>query len=874
METEERIKELESSNAKLQNEILELKLVEAHQQVLFEIIQGVSLTSNLDELLRLIHLSIGKLLYAGNFFVALHDKKTGLFHMKFFVDKYDEMPPPLKLGKSRTAYVFRTGRPMLITDDIFKELVAQGEVESIGTPPPSWLGIPLITYNEVIGVLVVQHYEDKNAYSERDVEFLSSVGGQIALAIERKRAEDALKQSNSILSAVIEGTNDTIFVKDLEGRYLMINPAGAKFFQKPAEEIIGNTDDELFPYESAFKFESDMEENFAEDKIQVFEGTATANGVTRSYHFTRGIYHDEQGGIIGQIGIAHDITERKEFEAELQHARDLALESARLKSEFLANMSHEIRTPMNGVIGMTGLLMDTNLNDEQRDFAETIRSSADYLLTVINDILDFSKIEAGKLHIETLDFNLCQTIEDTVELLAEKAHTKRIEIASIVHEDVPTAIRGDAGRIRQILTNLLGNAVKFTEKGEVIVQATLESETDTHAMVRLSVSDTGIGIPEEAQNRLFQAFTQADGSTTRKFGGTGLGLAISKQLVELMGGEIGFNSTDGKGSDFWFTARFEKQANPTLHTRVMNLEGLRVLIVDDNETNRKILHRQVSSWGLSDKCVASSKEALEELRHDAGLGIFYDIAILDMQMPEMDGMMLAKEIKSDPLIDSIKLVMLTSLGQREESKTLLEAGFSRWITKPVKQSQLFDCLCTVVADNNEVLRKQTHKPFQNIVNEPSKQVIVTPQIANINSQIRVLLAEDNFVNQKVALGILKKLGYSTDAVTNGLEALEALADTPYDIVLMDCQMPEMDGYTATAEIRRIEGNLKRTPIIALTANALEGDKDKCLSAGMDDYLSKPLRPQDLKTVLERWHPNHIQSMQPSNLGVVSMPHLE
>jgi two-component system, sensor histidine kinase and response regulator len=560
---------------------------------------------------------------------------------------------------------------------------------------------------------------------------------------------------------------------------------------------------------------------------------------------TTGIAFAVQFALLGLLyWLAHlDVLERRRAEAalrkssaDLQVARDAALSAAKLKSQFLANMSHEIRTPMNGVLGMTEILLNTQLAPRQREFAETIQSSANVLLTIINDILDFSKIEAGMLRFQNSPFSLHRTVENVIDLFAQPARKKDLKLALLIEEQVPLAVKGDPFRLRQVLTNLLSNAIKFTDKGEVVLRCRSLSQNDGVINVRFEVTDSGIGITPEDQRFLFSPFVQADGSTTRRFGGTGLGLAICKELVTGMGGAIGMESTPGNGSTFWFTTKFaptETLVPPV--TAAGNLRNVRVLLVDDNATNRKILHYQVASWGMRDSTASSGPGALNSLRRGAAGEDPFAIAILDTHMPELSGIQVIELIRADPTIASVKVVLLTSMEPGEVSESI-RGEVDAFITKPVKQSQLFETLCAVLG----------------IKAEPA-ETIPTESIASpvSDKRLRILLAEDNEVNQQVALHQLRMLDHDVDLAPDGVEALKLFDQNKYDAVLMDIHMPELDGYATTAEIRRREGKGKHIPIIAMTANALPEDREKCLAAGMDDHLAKPVQASALVRALER-----------------------
>ena len=674
-----------------------------------------------------------------------------------------------------------------------------------------------------------------------------------------KEAESAKQESDERLRIVTETIADPISVYDNKGFISYVNPAFTRVFGWPLDEISGKKID-FIP--------DDCKEETGKVVVRVLSGEDVTGFESRRYTRDRheidirigaARLRDSHGNQTGMVVNYQDVTlenrakkEREKVNRELEEAiakanllTQKAEEGSKAKSEFLANMSHEIRTPMNGVIGMTHLLMETVMTPEQLEYAETIRVSGEALLSLINDILDYSKIEAGKYDLELIPFDLRTTLESVADIVSVKAHEKELEYITLFHPQVPETLIGDPGRLRQVLINLAGNAVKFTEKGEVVISVTLEQENEIDVIIRFSVSDTGIGIPEDKMDRLFRTFSQVDGSMTRKYGGTGLGLTISKKLVEFMGGRVEVNSEPGKGSEFYFTAVFQKTKKMPVKERVLprELSKKSILIVDDSKTSRQVLREHLESRGCSCEEATSGEEALEKLKTRARDKVLFDIVLIDIRMSPMTGETLGRLIKEDPLIQKSLLVMMASLGERGDVKRIESIGFSAYLTKPVKQDQLFSCLSRIC--------RVPENPQKPVSSEIVTQYTLSEERLG---KIRILLAEDNLINQKVALKTLTKLGYRADAVDSGRKAVDALQKHSYDLVLMDCQMPELDGYSATQEIRNPLSKVlnPNVPVIAMTAHAMTGDKEKCLKAGMNDYLSKPVKPGELSAMLKKW----------------------
>jgi two-component system sensor histidine kinase/response regulator len=983
-------------------DLTERKRAERFAESLYSISQAIHSTDNLNEFFEHIHGALSGIMPAQNFFIALlaNDEKT--LHFPYERDETgatDSVTVEADDPQSLTAEVLRSKRPLLLNEKELNDRYSSGRNRVWRTAPKCWLGVPLMIRDNAFGVLAVQDYHRGDVYGPKETALFESIAGQIAITIERKRSEENLKQSVSILQATLESTADGILVVDKSGRITTYNNQFVKMWLLPREVIesrddnrvlhfvmgqlkdpegfiakitgiYGRTDDSSFdvlefkdgrifehyslpqrvdgkPIGRVWSFRDVTARKKAEhgvkllahtvssikdcvsiadldDKIvfvnsaflqtygyrseellgqpvstvrsaktssavgnQILEATLAGgwsgeifnrrkDGSDFPVELWTSVVKDDTGKVIATVGVARDVTRRKLVESqreaaieELHKAMDdmrqvnLLLEEATArakamtiqaesattaKSQFLANMSHEIRTPMNGVIGMTGLLLDSDLSPEQRQYVEVVRTSGEALLALINDILDFSKVEARKLKLEVIDFDLRALLEDIAELLALKAQDKGLDLVCLVEPEVPLLLRGDPGRLRQIIVNLGGNAVKFTHQGGITLRASLEAEDERQATVRFAVTDTGIGISPDQQEKLFSPFIQVDGSTSRKYGGTGLGLAISKQLVELMGGVVGIESPstslraggEASGSTFWFTAVFEKTAAEQVPepTPMADLSGVRVLVVDDNDTNRLLVAILLEKWGCRFTEAVDGEAALDRLREATCEGDPYGVALLDMLMPGMDGAELGRRIRENPDFRDTRLIMMTSIGGQGDRAQFAELGFAGYINKPLRQSQLRECLAIV-----------TGRAGPAATMPPQGLVAGTTESGSHKRGARILLADDNPINQLVTLMMLKKLGYRADAVADGLEAIKALETFPYDLVLMDCQMPEMDGFEATRAIRNLKMDI---PIIAMTANAMKGDRELCLEAGMNDYLSKPVKTTELSAALERW----------------------
>ncbi len=864
--------------------IANARLFQAEQQRVAELatINTVSreLASELgvDSLIHLVGEQIRTVFGADIAYVALLDESGTMINFPY---TYGEELTPLQYGEGLAGKIIQTGEPLLINEELERQTQELGAMV-IGKRARSYLGVPIFVSGQSVGVISVQSTEREGVFDLNDKHLLNTLAANVSAALHSARlfdeaqearaaaeqanaeiiqAQEALQESHRQLADIVNFMPDAVLVIDQEGKVIAWNRAIEEMTGTKAEEMLGKGD-----YEYALPFygerrpilidlvrvpQKELEEKYSQIRREgpVLVGETYVPQLRGGGHYllgTASTLRDSKGQVVGAIEVIRDFTERKHMEEALRQAKEAAEAATQTKSAFLATMSHEIRTPMNAVIGMTGLLLDTPLTPEQREFAETIRTSGDALLTIINDVLDFSKIEARRMELESQPFDLRECVESAMDLLAPSAMEKGLNLGCVVERDVPAAIVGDVTRLRQVLVNLLSNAVKFTQKGEVVVSVERRGEvTSSLQELHFAVRDTGIGIPPELMGRLFQSFSQVDASTTRRFGGTGLGLAISRRLTELMGGTMWAESpaasslqVGGPGSAFHFTIQAEVAPAPTARAYPQGiqprLEGKCALIVDDNPTNRRILSLQTQAWGMLPHQTGSPAEALEWLRR----GDPFDVAFLDLHMPQMDGVALASEIRRLHDASTLPLVMLSSLGKRETQAE--EGDWAAFLLKPIKASQLYNVLAGIFGTEAG--------------KAPVPQAEDKPQFdADMGQRhpLRILLAEDNLINQKLALRLLERMGYRADVAANGLEVLQSLRRQPYDVVLMDVQMPEMDGLEASRAIWSEWPAEQRPRIVAMTANVLPEDRQECLAAGMDDFIAKPIRVDELVAALGR-----------------------